>query len=233
MKGIRRRLFHTYANLDLPIRWQDGQIETWASGKGITTRRDCMAVTGIAAKTFAGNKELKTFPEFRWFTGLTSIGNDAFNGCTSLASIILPDGLTSIGFAAFGGCTSLALTSLPEGLTSIGSYAFSGCPNMRVTVIPETVTSIGVGAFNGWKNNTKMTIPASLTSIGDWRLNTQPNLQYVRMKASTPPTLGNKAYVGNNTKIYVPDESVKAYKAADVWSDIAGRIYPVSEWPEE
>ena len=49
MRRIRRRLFHTYANLDLPIQWQDDVIAEWAKGKSIGTRRDCMAVTSFFA----------------------------------------------------------------------------------------------------------------------------------------------------------------------------------------
>ena len=58
---------------------------------------------------------------------VTSIGQEAFNGCTNLALTSLPSGLTSIGNNVFKNCTNLALTSLPSGVTSIGNRAFSGC----------------------------------------------------------------------------------------------------------
>ena len=301
MRRIRRRLFYTYANLDLPIQWQDDVIAEWAKGKSIGTRRDCMAVTSFLRSELKG-KSLETFPEFRWFTeikswdvaifeycvklkdvslpdtmpkitdwafngctslaltslpeGITSIGARAFSGCTSLALTSLPEGITSIGDYAFDGCTSLALTSLPEGITSIGNWAFRGCtslaltslpegitsiedsafrycPNMRVTVIPDSVTSIGKWALADWEYPTRMTIPTSLASIGDWGLRFNKGLKYIRLKATTPPTLENAIYLGDSTQIYVPNESVDAYKAADVWSAIASRIHPVSEWAEE
>ena len=58
---------------------------------------------------------------------VTSIGQEAFNGCTNLALTSLPSGVTSIGNNVFRNCTNLALTSLPSGVTSIGNRAFSGC----------------------------------------------------------------------------------------------------------
>eukprot|EP00966_Prymnesium_polylepis_P062615 1453148-Prymnesium_polylepis.1 len=61
---------------------------------------------------------------------LTTIGDAAFTGCSSLASISLPEGLTTIGDRAFDGCSSLALISLPEGLTTIGDAAFNGCSSL-------------------------------------------------------------------------------------------------------
>ena len=232
MRRIRRRLFHTYANLDLPIQWQDDVIAEWARGKSIGTRRDCMAVTSFLRSELRG-KSLETFPEFRWFTEIKSWDAAIFEYCAKLKDISLPDTMSKITDYAFNGCTSLALTSLPEGITSIESWAFRLCPNMRVTVIPDSVTNIGQWALADWEYPTRMTIPASLTTIGDWGMRFNKGLKYIRLKATTPPTLEAAIYLGGSTQIYVPNESVDAYKAADVWSTIASRIHPVSEWAEE
>lgn len=61
---------------------------------------------------------------------VTSIGNKAFYGCSSLTSIDLPDGLISIGWQAFHDCSSLTSIDLPDGLTSIGEEAFWGCSSL-------------------------------------------------------------------------------------------------------
>jgi hypothetical protein len=63
-----------------------------------------------------------TLPE-----SLTEIGDNAFSGCSSLTSITIPDGVTRIGKDAFSGCSSLTSITLPESLTEFGNYAFDGC----------------------------------------------------------------------------------------------------------
>lgn len=62
--------------------------------------------------------------------GVTTIGVEAFCGCSELTSITLPDTITSIGYAAFEDCTSLTSINIPNGVTSIGEEAFSGCASL-------------------------------------------------------------------------------------------------------
>ena len=81
--------------------------------------------------------------------GVTSIGNYAFYGCSSLTSVTIPNGVTSIGNYAFYGCSSLTSITIPDGVTSIGIYAFYGCSSLTSITIPDGVTSIGDWAFYG------------------------------------------------------------------------------------
>ena len=96
---------------------------------------------------------------------VTSIGNFAFDDCSSLTSVTIPNSVTSIGSDAFRGCSSLPSVTIPNSVTSIGSSAFSGCSSLTSIVIPDGVTSIGVRAFYKCSSLTSIIIPDSVTSI--------------------------------------------------------------------
>ena len=74
---------------------------------------------------------------------VTSIGNDAFYGCTGLTSITIGNSVTSIGDYAFSDCTGLKSVTIPNSVTSIGGSAFSYCYGLTSIEIPNSVTSIG------------------------------------------------------------------------------------------
>ena len=80
---------------------------------------------------------------------VTSIGDSAFNGYSSLQSVTIPDSVTSIGSFAFYGCSSLQSVTIPDSVTSIGDGAFSDCKSLLSVTIPDSVTRIGARAFWG------------------------------------------------------------------------------------
>ena len=80
--------------------------------------------------------------------GTLVIGDGAFEGCSYLQSITIPDSVTSIGDMAFNGCDSLQYITIPDSVTSIGVSAFLMCSSLQSITIPDSVTSIGDGAFS-------------------------------------------------------------------------------------
>lgn len=167
-------------------------------------------------------------------TKMTSIENGAFRYCTSLAEIALPDTLTSIGAYAFQNGSFEEIT-FPASLTSISS-SFYGCGKLkRVLNIENTqLTSIGDNAFRYCSALTEISLPASLTSIGRQSFQGCSSLQYIRIEATTPPTLASTNAIPSTIgAIYVPDASVAAYQAATNWSSFASKIKGISEMPAE
>ena len=163
---------------------------------------------------------------------VTSIGNYAFSGCSGLKSFkgkyassdgrcLIKDG-ELIGFAPCG----LTQYTIPDSVTSIGDGAFSDCDSLTSITIPDSVTSIGDNAFYFCTSLTSITIPDGVTSIGDYAFLGCNSLKEVYCKPTTPPTGGYNMFYNNASgrTIYVPSNSVSAYKSASGWSDYKNYI---------
>ena len=99
---------------------------------------------------------------------VVGIGGSAFENCSILTSITIPNSVTSIGEEAFTGCWSLASVTIPNSVTSIGNFTFRRCISLTSITIPGSVTSIGNGVFSGCSGLTSITIPNSVTNIGNY-----------------------------------------------------------------
>ncbi|OFY23982.1 MAG: hypothetical protein A2X02_01040 [Bacteroidetes bacterium GWF2_29_10] len=99
---------------------------------------------------------------------VTAIGDNAFDWCTSLTSITIPNSVTSIGEYAFTNCTSLTSVIIPNSVTAIKNMTFSYCFGLTSITIPSSVITIGDGAFFYCGILTSITIPNSVTAIGEW-----------------------------------------------------------------
>jgi formylglycine-generating enzyme required for sulfatase activity len=97
---------------------------------------------------------------------VTSIGTNAFQYCSGLTSITIPNSVTNIGSYAFASCTSLTNAAIGTNISSIGNNAFEYCTSLTSIAIPTIVTSIASHAFSR-SGLTSIAIPDSVTSIGD------------------------------------------------------------------
>ena len=133
--------------------------------KSISYKGNTYSLTSIGDNAFEDCKSLTSIviPD-----GITSIGDNAFYWCSSLISITIPDGVTSIGEYAFYECSSLISIVIPKGVTRIGGRAFYGCDSLTSIVIPDGVTRIGGRAFYSCDSLTSITIPDSVISIGEY-----------------------------------------------------------------
>ena len=161
------------------------------NGDGELSPKEAAEVTSIPGYFFGDYAiAVKSFNELQYFINLDFIGYNAFDGCSnlqsiaipdsvtwignhtfrdcrSLTSVTIPDRVTSIGDCAFQNCDSLTSVIIPDGVISIGYYPFAGCSSLTSITIPDGVTWIGGGAFYGCSNLTSITIPDSVTEIGD------------------------------------------------------------------
>lgn len=176
---------------------------------------------------FSGNTEITAFNELIRFTGISSIAQTAFQGCTNLESIAIPSQITTIQGYQFRYCANLASVTLPPALTSIGDGAF-GSSKLTSIELPPTLKTLGHYAFS---SNLFVTLelPASITTLGQSVFSGCSLLTTVTCHATTPPT-GNGFYFQNCnalTAIYVPAASVDAYKADSKWSSYASKIQAI------
>ena len=117
-------------------------------------------------EAFSSNTSVIAFNEFKYFTSVSDIPNNAFKGCTNLWKITLPSSVSTIGEYAFSSCKSLANIELPQDVVTIGAYAFAYCEMLKSIIIPEGVIDIGYGAFRDCIGLLKVDISDNVINIG-------------------------------------------------------------------
>ena len=93
------------------------------------------------------------------------ICDGAFNCCSALAEVVIPNSVTSIGNGAFANCNALSNIAIPDSVTSIGNYAFSSCCSLSDIIIPDSVENVGNGAFQYCSLLECISIPESVICL--------------------------------------------------------------------
>ena len=170
-------------------------------------------VESTGTLTISGTGDMNFFDDSPWNAyrssikkvvinnGVTSIGREAFSGCTGLTSVTIGNDVTSIGYQAFSGCTGLTSVTIGNGVTSIADVAFYGCTGLTSITIPNSVTSIGYAAFNGVKHIT-YTGGATGSPWGAVAVNGFVDGDFV---FSDDKKTQLAAYVGNGGSVIIPD----------------------------
>lgn len=205
-KAIAVRLYDTN---------NDGEVST--SEAAVTK----VLTNGTSEDRQFSESAIVTFNEFQYFTN-TKLSTAAFKDCSALTSITFPDSenFDIISPDVFSGCANLVMTSLPPIKSNIiQARMFYNCANgVNIKEIPANITEIGNSVFYGCRAMPK-----------------------VKVLATTPPTLGNNLVFKTQTQnsgdnqfadIYVPDAAVDTYKAANIWSEFADHIKPLSTWTD-
>ena len=182
--------------------------------------RGCKSLTSVGGSGSGASVEIPS--------NITKISKEAFYLCDGITSVTIPNTVNELGGCVFESCKNLRNVSLPNSITHIPDSTFNACSSLTNIIIPNSVTRIGSSAFY-YCNLSSINIPSGVTFMGDEVFGRNSGMTSVTVNAITPPTLGSKVFdYTNNCPIYVPCESVEAYKAASGWKSYASRIQGIS-----
>ena len=182
-------------------------VGNWDTDKdGELSTEEAAAVTTLGT-VFKGKTNITTFDELRYFTGVTTIGEDAFRGSSIGPTLTIPGTVKTIGNYAFNNCKSLTRITLQEGVESVGWHTFSG--PISYLSLPSSLTSMSSMAVDPYVNAD----PSSGIFIPEGDL-------WVYVHSKTPATINEFAfyYLFGEGHLVVPPGTIDAYKAEPGWS---------------
>lgn len=192
--------------------------------------RDCTSLTSIV------------IPD-----SVTSLGASMCTRLTNLKEVIIGRGVQQLTQQLYG-CTGIVSLTIPylgrtadetDSNYTLGYLFGSTAPNTNDTYVPTSLSNVVITggskvlnfAFWNCKSIQSITLPESITSMGSSLFYGCSKLQSITIKAKTPPAIqsGSLSDLPSGCKIYIPAESVDAYKSATNWSASANRIVAIEE----
>lgn len=136
--------------------------------------------------------------------GITTIGSTAFASCYLLEEITIPESVVEIGDTAFSYCQSIQNISLPNNLKTIGANAFSYCYGLKSIAIPNSTTVIGNSAFDNCLDMTEVIIGNGVKIVGDYAFRACTKISSLTIGNSVE-SIGRNAFSGSMTSITIPN----------------------------
>ena len=220
----------------------DSTAFAMTSGMGWFTS-DSIYGVGINGELYGYEESLKTLlrwpDEFSYSTvvissnsGYDKIGPYSFSGIDVLKYVqvvIYDDTAIEIGDAAFYGCKNLENFESEHygkmNITTIGGSVFAYTAIKELNFLDSSFNTIN-GTFRNCLNLKTLYLPKTVTQIGEGAFENCDNLANIFIAATIPPSLSVDAFniISDVLIIYVPMESVDAYKSAEGWSQYADQI---------
>ena len=186
-------------------------------------------VVSIGNNAFYGCSSLTSVGDL---SACTSIGVYAFEGCSSLTSVGDLSACTSISDRAFEGCSNLASVGDLSACTSIGNQTFYNCSSLASVGDLSACTSIGNQAFYNCSSLASVGDLNSCNSIGNQAFTNCTKLEEIVLSGSAVASLPSLDALTKNIIVLVPAPVLAEYKSADVWKEMAFRIFAIGDEPQ-
>ena len=181
------------------------------------SRNECNAIIETASNTLIAGCQNTIIPN-----SVTSIGDNAFNSCSGLTSIVwnaIKCSDLSSDCYPFEYCSNITSFTFGDEVEHIPAYLCFCMSNLTSIEIPNSVTSIGNSAFSGCSRLTRIEIPNSVTTIGEWAFRDCISLTKITCHATTPPRIRSSTFPFYIANLYVPIGCKAAYQSANYWKN--------------
>lgn len=221
-----------FSNTSTSIPWylwrSDGSIENVVIKDGVTALgnyllyqvRTASIILPDTLKQIRSYSLGNTLAVTDWYIpfGVTSIGSNAFYGCSTMKSITLPDTLLSIGSKAFYNCISLESISIPYSVSTIGSNAFYQCTSLKNAVFQSATSDVSISSncFLGCSSLKNITVPMNASVGAKFFGFANSSTKYTDVRMTV--------YSGSSGQTYA-DTNGFAYTVADVTNTECGVEY--------